>query len=189
MNLSSATKGKASILFSAIFLAAMLILFTSCGSTSELRTLSGAAVGATQKFARVTVRDFKLSTPEMGEKANGARAYFADRIAAELTKAHRFASVTRNGKAAGDTLVIDGVIRNYEEGSRQKRFWIGMGFGMALVEADVEFRDSKGVLFGTVKVDKHSWPLGGALAASQDPEDFMNGAAEKIAQEATKLAK
>jgi len=85
--------------------------------------------------------------------------------------------------------VISGTITKYDEGSVTKRMLLGMGFGMALLEADVEFRDSKGLSIGTIKVDKNSWPLGGGLAAGQDPQDLMKGPAEKVAEEAAKLAK
>jgi hypothetical protein len=135
------------------------------------------------------VQDFKLSAPDGGEKASYARVYFADRIATELNKTHRFAGVSRNGKLGADTLMISGVITKYEEGSRQKRLWVGMGFGKAVVEAKVEFRDGKGMKLGEIRVDKNTWPLGGWIAAAQGPEDLIDGAAEKIAEEAAKLAR
>ena len=64
-----------------------------------------------------------------------------------------------------------------------------MGAGSAFFEADVQFRDGKGNSIGQVKVDKNSWALGGGLAAGQSPLTFMDGAAEKIADEAAKLAR
>lgn len=76
-----------------------------------------------------------------------------------------------------------------DEGSTAKRIWLGMGFGMALLEASVNFRDGQGRDIGMIKVDKNSWPLGGGFAAGQNPHSFMNGAADKIAEEAAKLAK
>jgi hypothetical protein len=162
------------------------MFLVSCGSTSEVRTPAGAAVMPGRKFARVMVRDFKLATSSSEEGPSRAGTYFADRITLELNKTHRFAQVSRNARPSPDTLVIDGVITKYEKGSIEKRLWIGMGFGMAVVEADVKFSDNKGGMIGTIRVDKHSWPLGGALAAMQEPEDFINGAAEKIAQEVVK---
>ena len=85
--------------------------------------------------------------------------------------------------------MISGTITKYDEGSVTKRMLLGMGFGMALFEANVEFRDSNGLTIGTIKVDKNSWPLGGAIGASQGPQGFMDGAAQKVAEEAAKLAK
>ncbi len=32
-------------------------------------------------------------------------------------------------------------------------------------------------------MDKNSWPLGGVIGAVEKPEDFMEGAAEKVAEE------
>jgi hypothetical protein len=85
--------------------------------------------------------------------------------------------------------VICGTITKYDEGSVAKRMLVGIGFGMAIFEATVEFRDSKGVTIGTIKVDKNSQPLGGVIGAVEKPEDFMEGAAEKVDEEAGKLAK
>jgi hypothetical protein len=62
-------------------------------------------------------------------------------------------------------------------------------YSAGTVKASVNFRDSKGSSIGVIKVDKNSWPLGGGLAAGQNPEAFMNGAADKIAEEAVKMAK
>ena len=175
---------------SGLILAALVtIIFTACGSVSGLQGPHGAAVTPARKFSKISVQDFKLAGPEVGEKVNAAKRYFADRIVTELNKTRRFASVGRNVKPDANTLVIDGAITKYDEGSLQKRLWLGMGFGMAFLEATVEFRDSKGMKIGTIKVDKNSWPLGGGLAAGQDPEDFMNGAANKVAEEAVKMAK
>jgi hypothetical protein len=130
-----------------------------------------------------------VSVSEHADEAGSARVSFPDHIASEINKAGRFSSVARNAKPDANTLVIDGVITKYDEGSTQKRIWLGMGFGMSFLEASVNFRDSKGNSVGMIKVDKNSWPLGGALAAGQNPHSFMNGAADKIAEEAAKLAR
>lgn len=134
------------------------------------------------------MQDFKIFVPESAEKAASAKTYFADRIAADLRKTGRFASVSRNARPDAATLVIDGVVTKYVEGNAELRFWIGMGAGSALLEANVDFRDNKGSPIGTIKVDKNSWALGGAIAAGQNPQLFMDGAADKIAAEALKLA-
>jgi hypothetical protein len=163
-------------------------MLTACGTTSSLQDKHGKALASSRTFTKVTVQDFKNATPEVGEKINAGKVYFADRIATELKKRGQFLSVARNAKPDANTVVISGTITKYDEGSPEKRLWIGMGFGMALLEANVEFRDSKGLTIGMIKVDKNSWPLGGGLAASQDPQGFMKGAAEKVAEEAGKLA-
>jgi hypothetical protein len=135
------------------------------------------------------VLDFKISVPNKEGKASEAKVYFADRIAAEIRKGGKISSVTRNAKPDANTLVIDGVITKYEEGNPALRMWIAMGAGSAFFEADVYFRDSKGTTIGKIKVDKNSWALGGGIAAGQNPQAFMDGAADKVAAEAAKLAK
>jgi len=169
--------------------AAGSLILCSCGTTSSLQGARGGAVTSTKKFSKVTVQDFKSSAPEVGENINKGKVYFADRIATELKKRGKFSSIARNAKPDANTLVIWGTITKYDEGSATKRALLGMGFGMALLEANVEFRDSKGSPIGSIKVDKNSWPLGGGLAAGQDPQDLMKGPAEKVAEEAAKLAK
>jgi hypothetical protein len=46
--------------------------------------------------------------------------------------------------------------------------------------------NATGENLGQVVVDKNSWGLGGAIAASQNVEGFMQGAAERIATELAK---
>jgi hypothetical protein len=165
------------------------LAFTSCGTTSSLQTTGGVSASSPTKFSKVVVQDFKVSVPEHAEQAATARTTFPDRIAAEIRKTGRFASVSRNSKADANTLVISGVITKFDEGSTQKRIWLGMGFGMAFLEATVSFRDSNGRSIGTIKVDRNSWPMGGAIAAAQSPQTFMNGAADTVAEEAAKRAR
>jgi opacity protein-like surface antigen len=81
------------------------------------------------------------------------------------------------------------VITKYEEGNSMLRLFIGMGAGSSFFEAEVYFRDSNGAVIGKIKADKNSWALGGGVAAAQNPTMFMNGAADKIAEEAAKLAR
>ena len=162
---------------------------TACGTTSPLKGTGGETITSTRRFSKVTVQDFGLSAPAVGEKVTASKVYFADRIATEIKKTGKFSSVGRNSKPDSDTLVINGVITKYEEGNAAMRFFIGMGAGSSFFEADVNFRDSKGTTVGKIKVDKNSWALGGGIAAGQNPETFMNGASDKIAAEAAKLAK
>lgn len=169
-----------------IFLAAPFIL-TSCGTTSSLQDTHGKALASARKFTKVTVLDFRSTDLKHPVKVNQAKVDFANYIAAELKKRGNFSSASRNAKPDANTLVISGTITKYEEGSVAKRMLIGMGFGMAIFEATVEFRDSKGTVIGTIKVDKNSWAMGGVIGAVEKPEDFMEGAAEKVAEEAGKL--
>lgn len=174
-----------------VFILGIVGLFslTGCGSTSGLKNGQGQVITSTRKFSKVTVQDFKLSAKEMGEKVTASKVYFADHIATALNKSGRFSSVKRNATADANTLVIDGAITKYEEGNPTLRLFIGMGAGSSFFESDVNFRDSKGAIIGHIKVDKNSWALGGGIAAGQNPEAFMNGAADKIAEEASKLAR
>jgi Domain of unknown function (DUF4410) len=164
-------------------------LLSSCGTTSSLKGARGEEITSTRKFSKVTVQDFKLSVSEMGEKVTASKAYFPDRIATALNKTGRFASVKRNAAPDASTLIIDGVITKYVEGNPTLRLFIGMGAGSAFFESDVSFRDNKGATIGKIKVDKNSWALGGGIAAGQNPQSMMEGAADKIAAEAVKLAK
>jgi hypothetical protein len=166
-----------------------LSLLTACGTTSGLQNTQGGVITSTKKFSKVTVQNFKLSLKEPEQNSNAAPVYFADRIASEIKTKGRFAAVERNSKPGPNTLVIDGVITKYHEGNSMLRLFIGMGAGSAFFEADVYFRDANGNVIGKVKADKNSWALGGGAAAAQNPTMSMNGAAEKIAEEASKLAK
>lgn len=174
-----------------ISLVATIALFSlaGCGSTSSLKNTQGQAITSTRKFSKVTVQNFKLSLPEAERNAKTAPEYFADRIASELKATARFTSVSRNAKPDKNTLVIDGAITKYDEGNSMLRLFIGFGAGSSFFEADVYFRNSKGNSIGKIKVDKNSWALGGGVAAAQNPTMFMNGAADKIAAEAAKLAR
>ncbi len=164
-------------------------VLSSCGTTSSLKGTRDEAITSTRKFSRVTVQDFRLSIPNVGEKVNASKVYFADQIATAIRKTGRFTSVGRNSKADANTLVIDGVITKYEEGNPTLRLFIGMGAGSSFFESDVNFHDGEGTPVGKIKVDKNSWALGGGIAAGQNPQAFMDGAADKIAEEAAKLAK
>jgi hypothetical protein len=165
------------------------LLLASCGTTSSLQDARGTNVTLARKFSKVTVQDFKSAFRDKEGKAGAAQISFADRIAAEINKRSKFTNVGRNVKPDGNTLVITGTITKYEEGNPSLRFWVGMGAGSAFFEADVQFRDGKGASIGRIKVDKNSWALGGGVAAGQSPQTFMDGAAEKIAEEAARLAR
>lgn len=168
---------------------ATLLSLAGCGSTSGLKNGQGQVITSTRKFSKVTVQTFKLSLKEPEQNSKAAPTYFADRIASEIKKTGRFTVVGRDSKPDANTLVIDGVITKYEEGNSMLRLFIGMGAGSSFFEADVYFRDSSGAVIGKIKADKNSWALGGGVAAAQNPTMFMNGAADKIAEEAAKVAR
>lgn len=166
-----------------------MLILAGCGTTSGLQSSQGTVITSARKFSKVSVRDFKVSVSEHAEEAASSAVAFPDRIASAIRKGRRFAAVARNAAPDANTVMIEGVITKYDEGSTSKRIWLGMGFGMSFLEAAVTFRDTKGNVVGTIKVDKNSWPLGGGIAAGQNPHSFMDEAADKIAEEAAKLAR
>jgi hypothetical protein len=172
-----------------LLVVALCLVLTSCGTTTSLQDTRGANITVTRKFSKVTVQDFNSAVPDKEGKAGAAQISFADRIATEIKKRGKFSHVARNAKPDASTLVIGGTIAKYEEGNPSLRLWIGMGAGSAFFEADVQFRDGKGTSIGKIKVDKNSWALGGGIAAGQNPQGFMDGAAEKVAEESAKMAK
>jgi len=164
------------------------VLLAGCGTTSDLQTAQGSKVMPSGKYNKVVVQNFKVTVPAHAQEAASSATLFPDAIAAELRKEGHFRAVSRSGPADPNTLSIDGVITKYHEGNQSKRMWLGMGFGMAFLEATVRFSDSKGKVIGTIKVDKNSWAMGGGLAAGQNPQSFMNDAADKISEEAAKFS-
>jgi hypothetical protein len=182
------------------------LVLTACGTTSGMKR-SGATDGdkAAEKaaisadfqgFTRVSVQDFqaalsnpskdsaKLSVQEGQATAAGKR--FADQIAEGLTASKAFAEVVRNDPKPGD-LLIQGEVTKFKQGSRVARALIGFGAGSANFDATVRFVDGTDQReLSQMIVDKNSWFLGGLMAAAQDADDFLEGAAEKIAEETIK---
>ena len=92
--------------------------------------------------------------------------------------------MAREGSEDGSTLLIGGPITKFERGSTAARLWVGMGAGSSYLDALVEVRQgTTGALLGTVLVNKNSWGGGGALAAGQTADGFMEEAAKKVAEE------
>jgi hypothetical protein len=172
-----------------LFVVVLCLVVTSCGTTSSLQDARDTNITVVRKFSKVTVQDFKSAVRDKEGKAGAAQVSFADRIATEIKKSGKFSHVARNARPDASTLVIDGTIMKYEEGNPSLRLWIGMGAGSAFFEADVQFRDGKGSSIGKIKVDKNSWALGGGVAAGQTPQTFMDGAADKVAEESAKMAR
>ena len=128
----------------------------------------------------------KMSAEKRTEYMEGMKITvrnFADLIAGEIRKTNAFEEVGRE-PAAGDSLRISGVITRYTPGNAALRFLIGLGAGSSYFDATVNLSDNtSGEQLGQVIVDKNSWGLGGGLAAGQTVEHFMQGAAEKIAND------
>ena len=181
-----------------IFAAAVLIsLVTGCGTTSGIRQPAGAPQAALNQYDRVIVKDFGdgVTQSARAEYQDQARQVmqdvtrsFADTIADEIRKTGVFQDVTRVGTATPSAIVVTGDITRYEQGNGPLRLFVGHGAGRSEFDALVQLRDAQSnQLLGTLVVDKNSWPLPGAVGASQTADSFMRGAAKKIASELQRL--
>jgi hypothetical protein len=174
------------------FLIGLSAVVSGCGTTSSMKPVAAEPIDLT-RFERLLIQDFadEFSAKAKPEKrlakeaeAKLACQQFADRIALEARKTAAFGEVVRSGEAGENTLVIQGAIQRYEEGSAALRLLIGFGAGSSYFDSRVDLLDGKtGAKIGSWEVDKNSWGLGGAIASTQTPEAFMNDAAEKVAKE------
>ncbi len=160
---------------------ATITLLTGCGTISGINASKGQTIRNASKYDQIAVMDFSNKTAK-----KNAGVIFADRIADKLEAKGGFKNVTRN-KPEGNALVISGTITRCEDGNATARMWIGLGAGSSYFDADVKFSGNlESSEWGTITVDKNSWVLGGAVAASQDVDYFMNEAADKICEELEK---
>ena len=177
-------------------LSLIALVFTGCGTVSNMESAGGAELFDASNYSRVTILDFVNSAPtesakkekidEHNAKVDIATRLFADKIASKIRAKGIFDEVLR-GEVEGDAIVIEGAITRYEEGSALARLMIGLGAGSSYFDADVEFKSNlSGEDLAILKVDKNSWVLGGGLAAGQTVEGYMNEAAKKIAEELEK---
>ena len=172
-----------------ILAAAML---AGCGSTSAMKTavISEGEVAQEIKpdftmYDAVLVKDFGDGTKKSNLPEFAGRN-FADRISAAIKSSGVFNIVTRDATDISDekTIVVDGDIEKYKEGSSAMRLMVGFGAGSSYFDANVNFSDSEsGEMLGNIEVDKNSYPLGGSIAMTQTVDNFMQGAAEKIAEQ------
>jgi predicted small lipoprotein YifL len=191
-------------LFRQCFVVALLVTLTACGSTSGMKRSDAgkaepveaqkAAINADfAAFTRVNVMDFtvELASPPRDEakravavsQASAAGKRFADKIADGLSATGKFTEVVRNDSRPGD-LIIKGEVTRYEEGNRAARLLVGFGAGSANFDATVRFVNSTTAEeISQITVDQNSWFLGGLVAATQDVDDFIDGAASKVAEE------
>lgn len=172
---------------SCLALAASALVFTSCGTVSEVTPTADVA---SKSYSKVIVKNFNYKGAANEVNGPASSTIFPDHISNEIKKNGSFSSVSRSGKAGADTLVISGDVTRYVTGNAALRFFVGMGAGSSYFDADVHFTDgATGKSLGTIKVDKNSWGLGGGLASGQTPESFMQGSAKKVATEAIKFSK
>ena len=171
-----------------------LLLLVACGSTSRLRTESADARRQIRDYDRVEVINFDATATKKSDDEQKladflgalaeARSHFADRIAEELTERGAFSEVSRD-PLEGSALRVSGTITRFEEGNVAARMVTGFA-GQAHFEATVTVTDNTtGELLGSFDVDRNSWPLpiGASTNAVQNVGMFMNGAANRIADE------
>ena len=176
--------------------ALLISLLAGCGTTSGIKRPAGSAATALAQYDRVVVKDFadRVSGSVRIEDQEQARAAmqdvsrtFADTIVEEIRKTGVFQQVSREGTPAPATIAVTGDITRFERGSAGLRAFVGHGAGRSEFDALVELRDAESnQLLGTVVVDRNSWPVPGAMGASQTADTFMRGAAKKIASELQK---
>ena len=166
---------------------------TKASAKAAAEAAVASAIAAYQRYDRVVVLDFVDGTDKTKISADKRIAFdeamkiavrdFADRIAGEIRKTGVFTQVLRE-PAEGEALRISGTITRYASGNAMLRLLIGFGAGSSYFDATVDLSDNTSAeKLGQVIVDKNSWGLGGAIAASQNVEGFMQGAAEKIAKD------
>lgn len=191
--LSRAHAGVINVRSKRVLLLAATLLLSACGSTSNLRS-SDTDRKVIADFDRVEVLDFAATAHSSAKSAAtraehatavaGAQVEFADRIAKKIRESGAFKQVSRE-PLDGPRLRVTGIITVYEEGNVAARSLVGF-IGRALFEAQVTFTDAdSGRVLGTVEVDRGSWPLPVASYTNlvQNVTLFMNGAADKIADE------
>ena len=184
---------------------AFTFLLLACGTTGNIQpsappqpaaatpTPKGAPAVDLTAYDTVVVLDFTDATDKSKVKPVDVQAYtatvasatrsFADLIAAKVRASGAFQEVTRTA-TTGKALSVSGRITRLTEGSGALRFWVGMGAGSSYFEVTTELTDAQnGASLGTIRTDKNSWALGGAIASSQTVQSFMEGASDKIATE------
>lgn len=187
-----------------IIAAALAALLTSamlagCGTTSSLEAPVERATIDLTPYSKLLVEDFKdeatvkmkpEARPVLEPKVTAAVKLFPDQIASVVKAGGGFDEVLRNGEANAQTLVLRGTITQYDPGNAALQLMIGFGAGTANFDSKLQLVDGgTGSVLGTWNVDKNSWALGGVLAMSQKPEDFMQEAAKKIGTELSDMRK
>ena len=166
---------------------ALITLLSACGTTSSLRNAKSPATRTDlSSYNYVIVNDFKdgVSKSQDDPAIISEGKKFADIIAKDIKAKNEFAKVERNINSTDNAILIDGKITQHSEGNTAARMLLGFGAGSSHFDAAVYIKDNKTKnTLGNIDVDKTSWALGGAIAASQDVNSHMNDASAKIANE------
>ena len=168
-----------------LLLVLLSIAVTACGTTSALKQGEEKVLNKDfSNYNSVVVSDFGDATKNQN-MPEYAGANFADRIISAIREKGTFEKVTDNPQEiSGNTLVVSGDVTRYQEGNSTLKFLIGFGAGGTYFDANVSISDmNTQSQLGVISVDKNSWALGGAIAAGQSVDHFMNQAAKKIADE------
>jgi len=174
-------------------LAANHLILTGCGTTSPLQLSDSSQAIDLTPYTRLLIEDFADEAtskvkpefqPLLQPKMTQAVKLFPDQIASVTRAGGGFEEVLREGPADATTLIVRGAITQFDEGNATLRWIVGFNAGNANFDARLELVDgASGEQLGTWLVDKNSWALGGGIAATQRPEDFMAEAAAKIGNE------
>lgn len=167
-----------------------VFIIYSCGSTSSLSSKKGINNPDLTIYENVVVELFSDRT-----KKNNVPDYFLknfqDKITSSIKEKNIFESVEDkiiDSTNIKNTLLIKGFVTRYSEGNPTLKLMVGFGAGSSYLDAKVYLVNGPdNIPIGTIDVDKNSWALGGAIAASQTVETFMEGASKKIAKELEKL--
>lgn len=164
-----------------------------CGTTSQLEAPTEIGVIDLTPYSRLIVEDFRDEAtarakpeerPIVEPRIKAATTAFPDMIAAVVREGGGFDEVVRGGTPDASTLVLRGAIGKFDPGNATLQILVGFGAGTANLDARLDLVDGgSGKVLGTWIVNKNSWALGGFIAASQKPEDFMQEAARKIGTE------
>ena len=178
---------------------AIACVISACGGYSEMIAEEGSEV-ALPDYTTAIVIDFNAATTpeqelvqqdlaEHRKKVAAAGRRFADLIATQLM-ADEIYSVVLRQPASADALLITGDITRLVEGHPRDRLLIGMFSGRSRLEGVIRFADNRSSdAIGEMSIDPHSWVLGGLLAAGQTVDDYMEKAAEKVADEIKAVSK
>lgn len=189
----TASRSRAVPAISLIVVLCNLLILAGCGTTSSLQPADASHSIDLTPYSRLLVEDFADEAtskvkpefqPLLQPKMAQAVKLFPDQIASVTRAGGGFEEVLREGPVDAATLILRGAITQFDEGNATLRWIVGFNAGNANFDARLELVDgASGRTLGTWIVDKNSWALGGGIAATQRPEDFMAEAAAKIGNE------
>jgi hypothetical protein len=186
----------------AFLLMPQLCLLVACGSTSNLQGEEQAKTIDLAPYSQLLVEDFTDDATARAQgyrqlilkpKVDRAAKAFPNWIAESVRSSGGFSSVERTGTPGASTLVLRGVIHQYDDGNASLRKILGFWAGNTNFDSTVQLVDGgSGNVLGSWKIDKNSFSyLGTDMTTpavtergyAPTPEVFMQEAARKIAEE------